>query len=95
MMFWIGFFIGGIVMFIYLSWFLGQVKKQELNRVNAENIEENNEIECLDITASLEPPDAYTFKESKFEIPTHDPQTGQLNPYYEELTGKKNPLSNL
>lgn len=30
--------------------------------------------------------------ESKFEIPTHDPQTGQLNPYYEELTGKKNPL---
>lgn len=30
--------------------------------------------------------------QSKFEIPTHDPQTGQLNPYYEELTGKKNPL---
>lgn len=28
----------------------------------------------------------------KFEIPTHDPQTGELNPYYEELTGKKNPL---
>ena len=31
--------------------------------------------------------------EPKFEIPTHDPQTGELNPYYEELTGKKNPLS--
>ena len=27
------------------------------------------------------------------EIPTHDPQTGELNPYYEELTGKKNPLT--
>jgi hypothetical protein len=26
-------------------------------------------------------------------IPTHDPQTGDLNPYYEELTGEKNPLS--
>lgn len=29
---------------------------------------------------------------SKKTIPTHDPQTGQLNPHYEELTGKKNPL---
>lgn len=27
------------------------------------------------------------------EIPTHDPQTGQLNPFYEELTGKPNPLN--
>ncbi len=25
-------------------------------------------------------------------VPTHDPQTGELNPYYVELTGKKNPL---
>lgn len=25
-------------------------------------------------------------------IPTHDPQTGELNPYYKELTGKQNPL---
>jgi len=25
-------------------------------------------------------------------VPTHDPQTGELNPYFEELTGKKNPL---
>jgi len=28
----------------------------------------------------------------KKKIPTHDPQTGELNPYYEELTGKPNPL---
>ena len=28
-----------------------------------------------------------------FDIPTHDPQTGEFNPYYEELTGKKNPLT--
>ena len=33
------------------------------------------------------------FRNSKKEIPTHDPQTGELNPYYEELTGEKNPLS--
>lgn len=26
-------------------------------------------------------------------IPTHDPYTGELNPFYEELTGEKNPLS--
>lgn len=29
------------------------------------------------------------------EIPTHDPYTGELNPYYEELTGKINPLRGL
>jgi hypothetical protein len=29
---------------------------------------------------------------TKFPIPTHDPQTGELNPKYEELTGMKNPL---
>jgi hypothetical protein len=28
----------------------------------------------------------------KHPIPTHDPQTGEMNPYYEELTGEKNPL---
>jgi len=28
----------------------------------------------------------------KKNIPTHDPQTGDLNPYYEDLTGKPNPL---
>lgn len=28
----------------------------------------------------------------KFEIPLYDPQTGEANPHYEELTGKKNPL---
>ncbi len=27
----------------------------------------------------------------KHKIPTHDPQTGELNPYYEGLTGEKNP----
>jgi hypothetical protein len=27
------------------------------------------------------------------KIPTHDSYTGELNPYYEELTNEKNPLS--
>ena len=27
----------------------------------------------------------------KVTIPTHDPQTGEANPYYEELTGNKLP----
>jgi len=26
------------------------------------------------------------------KIPTHDPHTGELNPFYESLTGYKNPL---
>ena len=29
----------------------------------------------------------------KHKIPTHDPQTGELNPYYEELTRENNPLT--
>ena len=28
----------------------------------------------------------------KKQIPTHDPHTGELNPYYKDLTGEKNPL---
>ena len=32
------------------------------------------------------------YKVMKKEIPTHDPQTGELNPYYEKLSGKQNPL---
>ena len=34
------------------------------------------------------------YKVMKREIPTHDPQTGELNPHYEKLTGKENPFSN-
>jgi hypothetical protein len=30
---------------------------------------------------------------SKKNIPKYDPQTGELNPYYEELTSKKNPMT--
>ena len=30
-------------------------------------------------------------KDSVYTVPTHDPQTGELNPYYEEVTGQNNP----
>jgi len=30
---------------------------------------------------------------SQSRIPTHDPQTGDINPYYKELTGKENYMS--
>ena len=30
---------------------------------------------------------------NKNKIPTHDPQTGELNPSYEELTRENNPLT--
>jgi hypothetical protein len=39
--------------------------------------------------------DEYTNWKTKFDVPTHDPRTGELNPYFEELTGKKNPLGEL
>ncbi len=30
-------------------------------------------------------------KDAFYKVPTHDPQTGELNPHYEELTKRKNP----
>jgi len=32
-------------------------------------------------------------KDAVYNIPTHDPQTGELNPHYKELTNRKNPWS--
>ena len=32
-------------------------------------------------------------KDTYYKVPTHDPQTGELNPHYEELTKRKNPWS--
>jgi len=34
----------------------------------------------------------YFSNTSRYAIPESDPQTGELNPYYKELTGKDNPL---
>jgi hypothetical protein len=28
----------------------------------------------------------------KYEIPLYDPYTGEINPYYESLTGRKHPF---
>ena len=39
-----------------------------------------------------EPLDYLTHPKTPITIPTHDPQTGEINPYYKELTGKENPL---
>ena len=32
------------------------------------------------------------YPKTEIDIPTHDPQTGELNPHYRELTGEENPL---
>jgi hypothetical protein len=47
----------------------------------------------IEIASNLNDDESSNWK-TKFQIPTHDPQTGELNPFYEELTGKKNPLVN-
>ena len=39
-----------------------------------------------------EPLDNLTYPKTPLNIPTHDPQTGELNPYYKELTDEENPL---
>ena len=31
-------------------------------------------------------------KKQKYEIPLYDPYTGEINPYYEILTGRKHPF---
>ena len=46
----------------------------------------------IEIASDLKSMESIKWK-TKFKIPTHDPQTGELNPYYEELTGEKNPLT--
>jgi hypothetical protein len=45
----------------------------------------------IEIASNLNDDESLGWK-TKFSIPTHDPQTGDINPYYEELTGSKNPL---
>jgi len=45
----------------------------------------------IEIASNLNDNECLGWK-TKFDIPTHDPQTGDINPYYEELTGSKSPL---
>jgi len=39
-----------------------------------------------------EPLGNLTYHNHPTDIPTHDPQTGEINPHYKELTGNENPL---
>ncbi len=52
----------------------------------------NRLISDIEVASNLKDKECLDWS-STFDIPTHDPQTGELNPYYEELTGKKNPLT--
>lgn len=51
----------------------------------------NRFISDIEVASNLKDKECLDWS-TTFDIPTHDPQTGELNPYYEELTGKKNPL---
>lgn len=51
-------------------------------------------ISNIEIASNLKDKECLGWK-TDFEIPTHDPHTGELNPHYEELTGMKNPLSQI
>jgi len=51
----------------------------------------NRFISDIEIASNLKDKECLGWK-TKFDVPTHDPQTGELNPYFEELTGLKNPL---
>ncbi len=52
----------------------------------------NRFISDIEVASDIKNNESESWK-TKFKIPTHDPQTGELNPYFEELTGKKNPLT--
>ena len=51
----------------------------------------NRFISDIEVASNLKDKECLDWS-TTFDIPTHDTQTGELNPYYEELTGKKNPL---
>jgi len=51
----------------------------------------NRFISDIEIASNLKDKECLGWK-TKFDVPIHDPQTGELNPYYEELTGKRKPL---
>ena len=53
----------------------------------------NRTISDMEVASNLKDDECLSWK-TKFDIPTHDSQTGELNPHYEELTGEKNPLTN-
>jgi hypothetical protein len=53
----------------------------------------NRTISDMEVASNLKEYECLSWK-TKFDIPTHDSQTGELNPHYEELTGEKNPLTN-
>tara|TARA_R110000772_G_scaffold44045_1_gene101403 strand:- start:162 stop:731 length:570 start_codon:yes stop_codon:yes gene_type:complete len=52
----------------------------------------NRFISDIEVASNLKDKECLGWK-TKFDVPTHDSQTGGLNPHYEELTGKKNPLT--
>lgn len=52
----------------------------------------NRLISDIEVASNLKDKECLDWS-STFDIPTHDPQTGELNPHYEELTGKNNPLT--
>jgi len=65
----------------------------DLDYINDKSIKEDifdqeylNDLEDYIKVMGEEPVDSSTYPKTLFDIPTHDPQTGELNPHYEELT---------
>jgi hypothetical protein len=56
----------------------------------------NRLISDIEVASDIKNNESVSWVEGKvINVPTHDPQTGELNPYFEELTGIKNPLSQI
>jgi hypothetical protein len=70
-----------------------QIKKQEDIVIGGYDVDEEhlNDLEDYIKVTREESVDNITHPKIPMDIPTHDPQTGELNPYYKELTGKDNP----
>jgi len=63
--------------------------KQQVKEINEDNL---RDLQDYINYSREEPVDNLTYPNIIRTIPTHDPQTGELNPNYKELTGKENPL---
>ena len=73
---------------------LKQRVKENQDKLKEEEMDETYFSDLQDYikATSEEPLDSITYPKTPLNIPTHDPQTGEVNPYYKELTGKENPL---
>ena len=72
----------------------GALKEEEIDEDYFSDLQDYIELSKEEVEDNLTYPKFVEkhYPKTEIKIPTDDPQTGELNPYYKELTGKENPL---